>query len=227
MYETTTIGEPSAPQPWHLTIMPPDIGALAEKDQATFQKVCEDVEQIASVREAREKHETAVDRLAKLQAAYFQINKRGKALGDRVTAARAALEDGIIESYIGGESVDAAALFMEFTAAQGESGALTRALERLCMHVTPLAEIARLKAEADLLTARGAELKRIATERITKTAEMLRDAAEFESGLTIDTRSTLTGKIMDYAASLVGQGARSASQAQEQEIAYRRANVAR
>lgn len=100
-----------------------------------------------------------------------------------------------------------------------------RALARLAQHVTPLAEIAQLQGEADLYKLRSEELKRAAEERKVRTAELLREAAEFESGLTLDVRSTLTGFLLSYADSLLGRSVEASIAARQQETAYRRMNA--
>ena len=209
-----------------LTVLPPEPGGLAEKDRATFDAIVVAVEAIPSVRDAREKFDAATDRSAKLKTAFFAMNKRGKVLTENLTVARAALEDGLIEQYAGsGAPVDGARLFTAFNVAAGEREALMRALARLAQHVTPLAEIAQLQGEADLYKLRSEELRRAAEERKVRTAELLREAAEFESGLTLDVRSTLTGFLLSYADSLLGRSVEASIAARQQETAYRRMNA--
>jgi hypothetical protein len=209
-----------------LTILPADADALAEKDQATYQAILNEVETVTSVQEAREKHEAACDRVAKLKAAHLAMNRRGKELFDRVSVAQAALETGLVEQYAdSGAPVDAAGLFADYTVAQGERDAVMCGLARLMEHVKPLAEIAQLKAEATLFMGRADQLKRIVQERISKTVELMRGAAEFESGIVMDTRSTISGQLLAYAEALQGRSVEAALAANEQERAYNRANA--
>lgn len=209
-----------------LTVLPPDPCGLAEKDKQTFAAICAEVEAIDSVREASEKCGAATDRVAKLRGAHVQMNARGKALFEHTAALRDRLDAALVDEYAGGEApVDAAALILELTAAEGERAAVLRALARLVEHVTPLASITQLKAESALLQGRADELKRIANERIAHTAELLRGAAEFESGLTLNVRSTLTGLILGYAEELAARSNELAVAVIEQERAYQRTNA--
>ncbi|MGA2115438.1 MAG: hypothetical protein ABSH56_11900 [Bryobacteraceae bacterium] len=209
-----------------LTVLPPDPTALAEKDQVTFAAICAEVEAVDSVREAREKNETTTDRVVKLKHAHSLMNARCAALFEHIAAVRDKLDTGLVDQYAGGGApVDAAALILDLTAAQGERDALMRALARLVQHVTPLATIAQMKAEAALFSGRADQLKRIANDRIARTAELLRGAAEFESGLTIDTRSTLSGFILGYAEELAARSNELSLAVIEQQRIYQRMNA--
>lgn len=206
-----------------LTILPPNVDTLAEKDQQTFQDLMEACEATAEVTAAREAYEAASARVSKLHAAHGAMNRRGGDLHQAVVAAKDALEGGLIEEYAeSGKPVDASALFTKYTVAQGERDALMRALQRLAEHATPLAEIADLRAEAAVFRARASHLKRIAEDRIQKTAELMREAAEFESGLVMDTRSTLTGQLFAFAETLAGRSAQAAGTALDRQLQYDR-----
>jgi hypothetical protein len=215
-----------APEQAFLTVLPGEPEGLGEKNAAEFKAICEEVERIAAVQEAREKYEAATDRVAKLKTANIQMNKRGKELFERIAVAKEKLESGLVEYYAsGGNPVDAAELFNDVMVSEGERGAIMRGLTRLGTHLAPLAAVAQLRAEADLLTGRADQLKRVANERIAKTAELLRAAAEFESGLTIDTRKSLSGVILAYAESLASRSVEASAAAFEQERLYRRLNT--
>jgi hypothetical protein len=199
------------------------VDTLAEKDQQTFQDLMEACEATTEVTAAREAHEAASARVSKLHAAHGAMNRRGGDLHEAVVAAKDALEGGLIEQYAeSGRPVDASALFTKYAVAQGERDALMRALSRLAEHATPLAEIADLRAEAAVFKARAEHLKRVAEERIQKTAELMREAAEFESGLVMDTRSTLTGQLFAFAETLAGRSVQAACTANDRQFTYNR-----
>jgi hypothetical protein len=82
-------------------------------------------------------------------------------------------------------------------------------------HLLPEAEIATLEAEARLLQQRSSEITKIANERFEKTAGLLREAAEFESGMAIDIRATFSGFLLNYAADLKGKSIDRAKSAAE------------
>jgi hypothetical protein len=209
-----------------LTVLPPGADDLAEKDRQTFDAICAEIEAIGSVREAREKSEKATGRVSALKQGHVAMNRHGKELFEHVTVTRDKLDAALVEQYAGsGEPVDVAPLLADLTAAQGEREALMRALARLVERLSPLAEIARLKAEADLFMGRSDHLKRIASERIAKTAELLREAAAFESGVVLDLRGSLSGYIQAAAESLTIRSVEAAGQAIEQERVYRRMNA--
>ena len=206
-----------------LTVLPPEVDSLAEKDAATFRDILETCEATPAVTEAREAYEAASARVSKLHAAHGAMNRRGTELFDAVVAAKDALEGGLIEQFAeSGKPVDASALFTRYIVAQGERDALIRALARLAEHVTPLAEIANLRAEAAVFMARAAHLKGIVEDRIKKTAELMREAAEFEGGLVMDTRSTLSGQLQAFAETLEGRSVQAACTADSRQFTYNR-----
>ena len=209
-----------------LSVFPPDIAGLAEKDQAAFDAICAEVEAIDSVRTAREAHAAASARVAALNTADRAMNKRAKELFDIATKTRLSLETGLIDFFAdGGDPVDSAGLFAGYATAQAERDGLMKAVARLVEHVRPLAEIAQLRAEAGVFMDRATQLKRIAEERVRKTSELLREVSGFENGLTVDLRSTLTGRIQAYAEALEGRSVEAAVAANGQERTYERLHV--
>jgi|SRR5579884_2289446 len=216
------IAERILPRDAVLTVLPPDMEGLDERNRKLFETALADVEGIDSVQSAREAFEAATDRDARLRAAQLKMYSRGRELVEVVGAANRALEAGLIEQFAAsGAPVDSSGLFRDLLVAEAESGALTRAIEVLVQREIPLANIAKLRAESALFKARAQQFDRIADERIAKTAELLREAAEYEAGLAIDTRTTLSGAIRAYARMLENQGTNLHFEAERAEQQYR------
>lgn len=205
-----------------LTVLPPDMEGLDERNRKLFEKALADVEEAESVQSARETFESVADRDAKLRAAQLKMYQRGKELVEAVGTANRVLEAGLIEQFANsGTPVDSSGLFRDLLVAEAESGALTRIIKILVQREIPLANIAKLRSESDLCKARAQQFDRIADERQAKTAELLREAAEYEAGLAIDTRTTLSGCIRAYARMLENQATELHFEAERAEQQYR------
>jgi hypothetical protein len=210
-----------APEKAFLTVSTPE--GLSDADQQIFQRIHDEVESL--VTEAREKHEQASARVARLNLAHAAINKRGLELFKQIAEAKAALENGLIEQYTGDAGpADVAALFTAHLVANGERAALMAALVKLVQDMIPLADIGQARAEAALYQARSDEFQRIGRARLEHTAALLREACEFEGGgLTIDKRSTLSGYILAYAENLASRANELLATANKAEDAHQRA----
>ena len=176
-----------------ISVLPSDPEASARAARAQFDQVMADVEIAEGVAQELAVFESATKRLADLKAARDGLNKRGKYLTEQLISAQMRLEGGLLAQFAeGGAEADVTAMVQAIQQERTESAAVTNVLRRLAEELIPGAYVAQLRAESRLFWARAAELTRVADERFEKTAELLRSATEFESGISIDVRATFS-----------------------------------
>ena len=207
----------------NVSILPADGEAASAATIQRFDEVLAAVERSGAVTKTRREFETSRKRHAVLRSAQNALNRHSKELFDRVIAARREVEDGLLAQFTGeGPEVQARGLIQALLLEQAESSAVCSVLERTVEHLIPCANITQLETESRLLFARAVEVMRIADERFEKTAELLRGATEYESGIAIDIRSTFSGSLLSYAEQLKLQSVNRAREAEEQKRQYGR-----
>jgi hypothetical protein len=137
---------------------------------------------------------TAEGQLASLQTAARTLNQEAKALNKEIAAATEGALDGLIQSAAQGrpdfeKSRDVAAL-------EHKNRLASRALERLVEHLTPLAQIAQLRAESQALATRGRALEHIAHERAEKVLSQIWEAVSEEMVLPVDMSKGVAGALL-------------------------------
>jgi hypothetical protein len=190
----------------------PTLQAVATADENVLihdleKRVEEAFEQADSqpeVAEAAALNKTAEAQLADLKAAARTLNQHAKALNEQIAAATEAALDGLIQSAAQGKpdftkSRDVAAL-------EQKSRLAGRGLERLVEHLTPLAQIAQLRAEAHALATRGRALERIAHERAEKVLSQIREAVSEEMVLPVDMSKGVAGALLSRAGQIKRRG---------------------
>jgi hypothetical protein len=183
----------------------PTLQAVATADeQALIQDLEKRVEEAfghadrqPEVVEAAAAQKTAESRLADLHAAARTLNEAAKALNTEITAATEGALDGLIQSAAQGKpdfgkSRDVAFLEQQSRLASG-------ALERLVEYLTPLAQIAQLRAEAHAMATRGRALEHIAHERAERVLSRLREAVSEEMVLPVDMSKGVAGAVLSRA----------------------------
>lgn len=141
------------------------------------------------------------------------MNLRARELTARVTSANERLEDGLLRQS------DVSGLLGSVLVEQAELSAVSRVAGKLVENLIPHAAIARLDAEARLFSARADEVASIAHARFERTAELMRAAADHESGISVDIKSTFSGALLSYADELnreAGQCRKGAEASQQQ-----------
>lgn len=180
----------------------PTLQAVATADERALvqdleKRVEEAFEQAAKqpeVAEAAGLQDAAEARLERLKAAARTLNRQAKALREEIAAATEKTLEGLIQSAAEGrpdfgKSPGVAAL-------EQRDRLASRALERLVEHLTPLAEIEKLRAEAHALAARGRALERVANERAEKVLRKLREAVSEEMVLPVDMSKGVAGALL-------------------------------
>jgi hypothetical protein len=205
--------------------------AVATGDQqelaGDLQKRLEEaVEQAAAqpeVVQAAAEYQQAETALRSLQSAARALNWHVKELREQIAAATVKTLDRLIESASSGAKPD-------YTRAGDLAGLEHRerlsakAIERLVEHLTPLALVARLRAEAHAHEARARALEEAAHQRAARVLSQLRDAVSDEVVLPVDLSKGVAGALMKNAAELRRLAREAAENAARIENTYMESN---
>ena len=186
--------------------------------QARISEAAAEVDKAAAVIEASRVHNQKLAEHAKFLRAHNGLNRRAAELLGLIQGAESNLEAGLVGQFVeNGRAVDVAGLVDTVLHAQAEHKTVIRVLQTLVEDRIPVAHVATLGTEADLLRARAAEFERLAHERFAKTTQLLREAATYESGLAVDIRSTFSGRLLDVASDLFLTARQRTDEAKEKE----------
>lgn len=204
-----------------LTISPPT--GLGAGDQETAAAILAEVEQVAGVVAAREAFDADMARVDRFGAAIPRFNAAAHDALARVNEAKSKLTTRLIAEFtMEAGAADDTPLVVQCSVDRERYAALNRALLQLTTVELPQAEIAKLKSEAALLQLRSDEIKARAEARLQRLTELLRTAAEAESGLTIDVPSTLSGWLLTLSENLADEANSAAALALEKTRAFER-----
>lgn len=174
-----------------------DEQALVQDLEKRVEEGFAQAESQAEVLAAIEAQTAAETRLAELQAAARILNQEAKALGEEIAASTEGALDGLIQSAARGKP-DFGKL-REVTVLEQKNRLASRALERLVEHLTPLAQVAQLRAEAHAMATRGRALERIAHDRAEKVLSQIRQAVSEEMVLPVDMSKGVAGALLSRA----------------------------
>jgi hypothetical protein len=174
-----------------------DERVLVQDLEKRVEEAFEQADKQPEVAEAAGSLKAAEAHLANLQTAARTLNQEAKALNEEIAAATEGALDALIQSAAQGrpdfdKSRDVPPL--EF-----KNRLASRALERLVEHLTPLAQIAQLRAEAQALATRGRALEGIAHERAEKVLSQIREAVSEEMVLPVDMSKGVAGALLTRA----------------------------
>jgi len=185
----------------------PTLEAVASEDERLLAqdleaRVAEDVWQAdshASVREAAEAQQQALDRLERMRAAERVLNQHAKDARERIAAASEKALEHLVESAASGKKLEFNQL-EDVAAAEMQVRILAQAIGRLAEHLIPRAQIASLREEAHALEAKARALEQIAQERAQRVLEQLRGAVSEEIVLPVDMSKGVAGALLAKAA---------------------------
>jgi hypothetical protein len=140
---------------------------------------------------------TAETRLAALHAAARTLNQEAKTLNEEIAAATENALDGLIQSAAQGKPDFGKS--REVAALEQKNRLASLALERLVEHLTPLAQFAQLRAEAQAMATRGRALESIAHERAERVLSQIREAVSEEMVLPVDMSKGVAGAVLSRA----------------------------
>jgi uncharacterized Ntn-hydrolase superfamily protein len=151
--------------------------------------------EVAAALQAQRAAETA---LRSLQTANRVLNEHAKELREQMAALAGRALDALIESAASGGKTDykqAGAL----PALEHKDRLTGKAIARVVEHLTPLAQIARLRAEAHALITRAKAIETAARQRAEKVLGQLRDAVSEEVVLPVDMSKGVAGALLSQA----------------------------
>jgi len=204
----------------------PTLQAVATADErALVQDLEERVEeafkqagQQPDVADADARKEAAEANLENLRAAARALNNQGKTLREEIAAATEAALDKLIRSASKGEPDFGNSVLV--TTLEHKDRLVSRALERLVEHLTPLAEIAQLRSQAHAFAARGRALERIAHERAERVLSQLREAVSEEMVLPVDMSKGVAGAVLARAGEIKRRSIETSANADRLEQWY-------
>jgi hypothetical protein len=176
-------------------------------------------EEQAEVAEAAGTQRAAEGRYDALQAATRALNLEAKTLRESIAGAVEKSLEGLIESAAATGKPDFGKA-RELAALEHNDQMATRALERLVEHLTPLAQIAKLRAEAHALVARGRALERVAHDRAEKVLNQLREAVSEEMVLPVDMSKGVSGALLARAGAIKRRAVEVSANADRLEAWY-------
>jgi len=173
---------------------------------------------------AEEEYQTAESSLRALQQATRSLNAQVKELREQMAAASGKALDKLIESMaLSGGKPDYARLG-DLAGIEQRTHLANKAIERLVEHLTPLALIARLRAEAHAHMVRARAIEAAAQQRAERVLTQLRDAVSDEIVLPVDLSKGVAGALMNHAAELKRLAREAAENAERIEKTYMETN---
>lgn len=197
----------------------PDDRALVQDLQARVEEAIHEAENDADVKEASEAHGAAQTAVERLHTAARVLNETAKHLRTQTGAAASKALDKLIDSAASGEKPDfekAATV----AALEHRERLTSRAIERVVEHLTPLAQIGRLRAEAHALATRARAIEHAAQQRAERVLGQLRDAVTDEVVLPVDMSKGVAGALVAHAAELKRVALEASKNADQLETWY-------
>jgi hypothetical protein len=176
-------------------------------------------EEQAEVGEAAGAQRLAEGRFDALQSATRALNLEAKTLRESIAGAVEKSLEGLIASAAATGKPDFGKA-RELAELEHNDRMATRALERLVEHLTPLAQIAKLRAEAHALVARGRALEQVAHDRAEKVLNQLREAVSEEMVLPVDMSKGVSGALLARAGAIKRRAVEVSANADRLEAWY-------
>lgn len=170
------------------------------------------------VAEAMEAHRSAEAVVEKLQTASRVLNDQARHLRDQISVAADKTLDKLISSAGSGKLDFAQAA--NLASLEHRERLISRALERVVEHLTPLAQVARARAESHALMAHARAIEAAAQQRAEKVLGQLRDAVSDEVVLPIDMSKGVAGALLTHAAGLKRRAMETSGHADQIENSY-------
>jgi hypothetical protein len=197
----------------------PDERRLASDLQERVDEALRQAAQRPDVAEAEAAHRAAEASVRDLQTAARTLNEHARELREQASQAAAGALGKLIESAALGGKPDYSQA-PKLAALEQRERLTGRALERVVEHLTPLAQIARLRAESHALLTRARAMEQIAQERAEKVLNELRQAVADEVVLPVDMSKGVAGALLTQAAALKRLAVDAAMNADQMERAY-------
>lgn len=168
---------------------------------------------------AAEEYQAAESSLRGLQHATRSLNAHVKELREQMAAASGKALDKLIECAASRAKHDYSRL-ADLAVIEQRTHLASKAIERLVEHLTPLALIARLRAEAHAHMVRARAIEGAAQQRAERVLTQLREAVSDEIVLPVDLSKGVAGALMNHAAELKRLAREAAENADRIEKTY-------
>jgi signal transduction histidine kinase len=179
----------------------PDDGELVQDLHDRVEEAILEAESEADVKEAVEAQRAAGITVERLHTAARVLNETSKQLRAQTGAAAGKALDKLIDSASSGGRPDfekAAAV----AALEHRERLTSKAIERVVEHLTPIAQIARLRAAAHSLETRARAIEQAAQRRAERVLGQLREAVSDEVVLPVDMSKGVAGALVARAVEL-------------------------
>ncbi len=193
---------------------------LKKRLEEALQQAVEDPE----VANAAAEYQDAESALRALQSAARGLNAHVKELREQTAAASAKALDKLIQSAATADSKLDYAKLGDLAALEQREKLAAKAIERVVEHLTPLALVARLRAEAHAHAVRARAIEAAAQHRAERVLSQLRDAVSDEIVLPVDFSKGVAGALMSNAAELKRLAREAAENAARIEKTYMESN---
>jgi hypothetical protein len=171
----------------------------AEKLDEKLTAELERVEADQSVLADRALFEKACDREKQLDRAHRALNQRDSEIGKWLGDIAGTYVESLIESAGSDGKRPDVKIAGRIIDSENESRLICRAIERIALHLKPVAEIARLRAEAQMQHTRAKVIDELAHERAQRFVGALSAAVGEEVAVSVDTKSGAIGMLLAIA----------------------------
>jgi hypothetical protein len=193
--------------------------ALAGDLQRRVEEAIAEAERLDAVVEAVGAQKLAEEHLAQLRNAGRALNAQARELREQVSQASSKAVSKLIDCAASGAKPDYAPV-TNLSAAEQRERVTGRAIERVVEHLTPLALIARLRADRDAYLARAQAVEGAAQERAERILGQLREAVSDEVVLPVDFSKGVAGALLTHASELRRLASEAVKNADEIEKSY-------
>ena len=197
----------------------PDEQALVEDLQRRVEEAVRQSREQPEVLETLEAQRGADLALSRLQTGARVLNAQAKELREHIASASAKTLDKLIESAAAEGKLDYATA-ANLAGLEHRDRLVGRAVERVVERLTPLAQMAQLRAEAHAFMAQAKAMEGMAQQRAEKLLGQLREAVSEEVVLPIDMSKGVAGALLTQAAELKRRALEASVNADRIEKAY-------
>ena len=196
-----------------------DERVLASDLQKRVDEAIQTAEDQPAVVDASQAHHAAEELVSSLHTAARTLNETAREMRAQSSAVLAKTLEKLIKSAASGGKPDYSHA-SRFGESENRERLTGRALERVVEHLTPLAQVARLRAESHALLTRARAIEEAAQQRAEKVLGQLRGAVSDEMVLPVDMSKGVAGALLSHAVELKRRAVVAATGADEIEKRY-------
>jgi len=196
---------------------------VAEDLQKRLAEAVEEAVAQPDVGKADEEYQAAETTFREFQQAARALNAHAKELREQIASSSGQVLEKLIGAAACGAKPEYGRL-ADLGALEQREKLAAKAIERVVEHLTPLALVARLRAESHAHLMRARALEAAAQQRAERVLSQLRDAVSDEIVLPVDLSKGVAGALMNHAAELKRLAREAAENAARIEKTYMETN---